>query len=181
MADDQLFEPDGPHGKGTAFALWLACCLGVCGLHRFYLGRPVSGLIWLFTFGLFGAGQLVDLLLLPGMVRAENQKHLAFNALAEKRMLRAAEALGGQKMLAAGSPGAGGALTEEEFRSKLLKAAAKYGGKLTVTQGVLATGKSFEEVEEELDQMAQSRFVEIDNDDNTGAVVYNFGELDPDA
>ena len=37
---------------------------GVAGLHRLYLGRIVSGLIWLFTGGLFGFGTVVDLFLL---------------------------------------------------------------------------------------------------------------------
>ncbi|WP_294643915.1 NINE protein [uncultured Aureimonas sp.] len=56
----------------AAFVLWLCCIMGICGLHRFYLGRPLTGLVWLFTFGLFGIGQLIDLFLLPSMVRQEN-------------------------------------------------------------------------------------------------------------
>lgn len=56
----------------AAFILWLCCLIGICGLHRFYLGRPLTGLLWLFTFGLLGIGQLIDLFLLPSMVRQEN-------------------------------------------------------------------------------------------------------------
>ena len=52
----------------TAYLLWLPCLVGVCGLHRFYAGRPLTGLLWLATLGLLGIGQLMDLALIPGMV-----------------------------------------------------------------------------------------------------------------
>jgi TM2 domain-containing membrane protein YozV len=60
--------------SGMAYLLWLGCCFGLCGLHRLYLGRPISGVIWLLTAGLFGIGQLIDLLLIPGMVAGENSR-----------------------------------------------------------------------------------------------------------
>lgn len=56
----------------AAFVLWLCCLIGLCGLHRFYLGRFWTGLLWLFTFGLLGIGQLIDLFLLPSMLRQSN-------------------------------------------------------------------------------------------------------------
>ncbi len=61
-----------PKDSGFAFLFWAACLVGVCGLHRFYLRRYISGVIWLLTFGLLGIGQLVDLFLINGMVREEN-------------------------------------------------------------------------------------------------------------
>jgi TM2 domain-containing membrane protein YozV len=162
------------HSKGMAFLLWLPCLFFVCGIHRFYLGKPLSGLVYLLTFGLFGVGQLVDLLLLPGLVDEANTKNAALQALAEKRALRAGAPL-------ALPPGPGMVLEQpdspEKFRVKLVQAAAQYGGKLSVTQGVMATGKSFEEVEHTLDSMVRSGYVDVTNDDATGVVVYNFGQL----
>jgi len=58
--------------NSTAYILWFACIFGICGIHRFYLGRNLSGVIWLFTFGFLGVGQLIDLFLIPGMVDARN-------------------------------------------------------------------------------------------------------------
>lgn len=37
--------------------------LGVLGIHRFAKGKVLSGLLWLFTCGLFGVGYVVDLVL----------------------------------------------------------------------------------------------------------------------
>lgn len=67
----------------VSYILWLLCLVGLCGLHRFYHGRWVTGLIWLFTLGLFGIGQIIDLFLIPGMVRVSNLEErvdrLAYN------------------------------------------------------------------------------------------------------
>lgn len=56
----------------TAFLLWALCVVGICGIHRFYVGRPMTGIIWLLTFGLLGLGQLFDLFFLGSMVRQAN-------------------------------------------------------------------------------------------------------------
>lgn len=47
-----------PKSKGLTFVL--AFFLGEFGIHRFYVGKIGTGLIWLFTLGLFGIGWLVD-------------------------------------------------------------------------------------------------------------------------
>jgi TM2 domain-containing membrane protein YozV len=57
---------------GVAYLLWLGCLIGFCGLHRFYVGRPISGIIWFLTIGLLGFGQLIDLFLIPSMVDYAN-------------------------------------------------------------------------------------------------------------
>lgn len=48
--------------------------LGVFGIHRFYMGRVLTGLLWLFTGGLFTLGYLYDLWNLNSMVAQENSK-----------------------------------------------------------------------------------------------------------
>ncbi len=59
---------------GTSYALWCVGLLGFTGLHRFYLGRPWTGLLWLATGGLCFVGQFIDLFLIPGMVESENHQ-----------------------------------------------------------------------------------------------------------
>lgn len=56
----------------AAYLLWVPCFFFVCGLHRFYSGRPISGLVWLFTFGLCGVGQMIDLFFIPRMIEDHN-------------------------------------------------------------------------------------------------------------
>jgi TM2 domain-containing membrane protein YozV len=145
-----------------AFLLWLACLLGACGIHRFYLGKPLSGLLYLLTFGIFGIGQIIDLFLMRDLVLAANAKSNRFSQVTPARLL---------------SPARPKAASKEELRIKLVRAACGHGGKLSVSQGVMATGRSFKEIESLLDEMAKSGFVGIDNDPQTGAVVYTFDEL----
>jgi TM2 domain-containing membrane protein YozV len=56
----------------VAYLLWLVGGFGILGLHRFYLGRWITGLLWLLTGGIFMIGALIDLVLIPGMVHVEN-------------------------------------------------------------------------------------------------------------
>jgi len=55
------------------YGLWCLSLVGVCGVHRLYNRKPLSGILWLLTFGFFGIGQLIDLFLIPRMVEEANQ------------------------------------------------------------------------------------------------------------
>ncbi|EFC37105.1 predicted protein [Naegleria gruberi] len=77
--------------QGVAYLLWLGCCIGLFGLHRFYLDSFILGIVWLVTGGLFGIGQLVDLILIPGMVdgcnlKYNNQKQVVITTTAQPVM-----------------------------------------------------------------------------------------------
>jgi TM2 domain-containing membrane protein YozV len=61
---------------GIAYLLWLLGLVGFCGIHRFYLGKPFTGLLWFFTLGLLGFGQVIDLFLIPRLVVQANRKFL---------------------------------------------------------------------------------------------------------
>ena len=45
-------------------ALLLCFFLGCLGIHRFYVNRIGSGILWLLTSGLFGIGALVDFIMI---------------------------------------------------------------------------------------------------------------------
>ncbi len=151
--------------KTIAYLLWCGCFVGVCGLHRIYNGKYGTGFLWLFTLGLFGIGQFIDLFAIPGMVEDANNRLLV-------------EAMG----VGALSAGAGGQAvkrlprTTEEFQVALVQAAAAHKGRLTVAEAVAATGRGFKEVEKQLVEMARSGYIEADSDD-AGQEFYVFPGL----
>ncbi|OPY90625.1 MAG: TM2 domain protein [Syntrophus sp. PtaU1.Bin208] len=54
------------HSVLIGYILWI---FGFTGSERFYYGKPISGTIYFFTFGLLGIGWLLDLFLIPSMAR----------------------------------------------------------------------------------------------------------------
>lgn len=55
----------GPAPRKSKLTAFLLCFfLGVFGVHRFYVGKVFTGLIWLFTFGFLGIGWLADLIMI---------------------------------------------------------------------------------------------------------------------
>lgn len=166
---------DDEYSSGVAFALWLACLFGACGIHRFYLGKKWTGLLYLLTFGLFGIGQIVDLVQMRQLVEDANVRHEVLATRAARRALRRGRAA--PALPPATSEPAVDLDTPEGLRVALTRSAADNKGVLSVTQGVLATGKTFAEIEAALDDMAKSGYVGIDNDPDTGVVVYTFREL----
>ena len=45
-------------------AFFLCLFLGFIGIHRFYVGKVGTGILYLFTGGIFGIGWIVDLIMI---------------------------------------------------------------------------------------------------------------------
>jgi TM2 domain-containing membrane protein YozV len=172
------------------YVLWLIG--GFFGLHKFYLGRPLMGMLYFCTGGIFVVGWVVDFFTIPRQVRITNllsqqagqdnvgtelrrefdtlKRHLLelLDTLPLSRQPGWREAV--QKLLTS-RPGA------NDLMLALLRAAQQHNGRLSVTEGVLATGATFPEVERVLKTMVEAGYVYMDNDARTGVVVYIFKEI----
>lgn len=66
-----------PVDVGVAYVLLLL--LGLVGGHKFYLGRPFVGLVYILTGGLLGVGVVWDLFTMRRQVDAENWRRFSQN------------------------------------------------------------------------------------------------------
>jgi TM2 domain-containing membrane protein YozV len=64
MADESAAPVAGKSDKDKITALLLCIFLGWLGIHRFYVGKIGTGIVWLLTCGVFGIGIIIDIILI---------------------------------------------------------------------------------------------------------------------
>jgi len=69
------------YSVGIAYLFWLFSGCGALGLHRFYLGKIPTGLLWMFTGGLAMVGSIYDFFTLPGQVREANIRRAIYDGI----------------------------------------------------------------------------------------------------
>jgi hypothetical protein len=138
----------------------------VAGIHRFYLGRPVSGFFYLMTWGFFGVGTVIDLFRIPRMVDDENLRQLPPG--------RQALALAAGPPVALPPPEAAkDKLTPEQ---QILRLAGERDGAVTVEMVAMKTGMSLQQAKKELERLRKEEFCTIDVS-TAGAKLYVFEGL----
>ena len=158
---------DGGYSEGPGYLLWCGCFGLLFGLHRFYVGKWATGLLWMFTGGLGGFGQLYDLITMKKLVRDANIRE---GYLPHPRWAAALNRMAHEPPQLPEAP-------EKPLKHRLLDAAIERGGELSVTDGVAATGASFDAVENTLNKLLETGYVDIDNRPDSGVIVYRFTEL----
>jgi TM2 domain-containing membrane protein YozV len=72
---DRTADREYPEGPKSYNVTWmLLTFLGILGIHRFYLGKCLTGLLYLFTGGLVMLGVLYDFCTLNGQIREVNAR-----------------------------------------------------------------------------------------------------------
>ncbi len=165
--------PITPKSLAVAVLLWLF--LAGFGAHRFYLHRPHAVTMLLVTIGgvlLSVVGVGLFLLMAVGVWFLIDAFFLA-KWVAEWNLHAVS--------LPPGSTAAFPPRSRPEkslpLQTRLLREAQHREGKLTVTQGVAATGATFDAVKACLRDMVTDGHADVDNDPDSGAVVYVFPEL----
>lgn len=147
------------YSVSTAYFLWFF--LGFMGAHRFYLGRVGSGIVYLFTGGLFFVGWFVDLFRIPSLVHESNLR------------LRYREALVGE----AGPAVGGQAARRESIERTILRTARKNAGTVTPAEVALEGDWTVEQAEKALEKLAARGHAEM-RIRETGVIEYHFAEFE---
>ncbi len=161
--------------SGTAFLLAaLGLVTPVAGVHRFYLGRRITGVIYLLTWGFFGIGTVIDLLTLERMVDDENRRLLYPGSPPQTR------ALTGQTT-ALGALGPFPPVTNEHLSPEqlVLRVAKQHNGAVTVEVVAVETGMSLRRAKKELERLRKQDYCTLDIS-SEGAKLYVFDGLRSD-
>lgn len=60
---------------GVAYLWFCFTFIGIAGFQHFYLGQYFRGVLWLFTWGLFGIGSIYDLFALSAQTLNVNERN----------------------------------------------------------------------------------------------------------
>lgn len=139
---------------------YFMCAAGLftplAGLHRFYLDKPVSGTLYLLTWGFFGIGTVIDLIRMPALVDEYNVRLLLLSN-ANTRLFD----------------------SNTRFTSPeraILKCANDNNGIVTVPMVTLASGLTMVDAKIELDRLHRDGFCLKDVDEE-GNEIYEFKGL----
>jgi TM2 domain-containing membrane protein YozV/predicted transcriptional regulator len=156
------------YSKGLAYLLWLLSGFGALGFHRFYLGKPLSALVWMFTGGLMGIGSLYDLFTLGSQVDIANARQAVINgggAWADA---------GGWRYVKDGS--ARIVRDKDNLDSIILRIVRKNGGIVTPSEVVIEANVTLDKARKHLEKMAIDGHAEM-RIRKSGVIVFTFPEF----
>ena len=156
-----------------AYLFWLPSLMGFAGLHRFYLGKPLSGLLYLATGGLLGLGTLYDGLTMPQQVQTARLNH-RLNAILDTQVDRGPGRGGGVGSGADGSQRSSS--RRRPVEREILALAAERHGLVTPSPVALQASVSVDRARRELDRLIDKGVAEV-RVTSDGMLMYVFPEF----
>lgn len=135
-----------------AYLLWLFGGFGVLGLHRFYLRKIPTGVLWILTGGGFFLGAVYDFFTLAKQVAAANQAERPLEVTVRRE--------------------------KEPLERTILRLAQENRGRVSAVQVAAASDWTLDQAQKHLEQMARQGVCEM-RVLKSGAVVYHFADFDP--
>jgi RNase P/RNase MRP subunit p29 len=144
----------------------------LAGVHRLYSGKYLSGLVWLFTLGFLGIGQLIDLVLIPGMIEEKNltdkwldSRHTNRVGITPEVVIETANEI---------RPTFREPTTKVEISDiqTIFQLAKDNHGKVSLVDCVIATGKPASQLRKALEYLCLEGFLTVDNHPEQGSLVY---------
>jgi TM2 domain-containing membrane protein YozV len=163
------------YSTGIAYLLWLMGFCGASGLHRFYLGKIPTGLLWMCTGGLIMIGSIYDFLTLPEQVREANIRRAILNNKV-KVNINVNDGYGRQKWRNINDGEARVIHGKEPVERVILKLAKSNKGILTASELALAANITVEEAKRDLEAMVSKGFAEL-RVRQSGSLVYTIPDL----
>jgi len=158
------------YSVGVAYFLWLISGFGALGFHRFYLGKPATGVLWIITGGLGMVGSIYDFFTLGTQVREANIRLQVRKALDMEDRTRLAP------RFAFANEDLADYRKKESLERTILRVAKKNAGIATPSEVALESGAPLEEAKAALEKLVTKGFAEL-KVRKSGAVVYAFPEF----
>ncbi len=142
-----------------AYLLWLVGGLGVFGLHRFYMKKIPTGVLWILTGGLGFLGSIYDFLTMTRQIAEANLKAGYLRAPGDPVQVTLKR-------------------EKEPLERAILRLAQDHAGRVTPAQVAASSDWTVEQAQKHLDEMVRRQVCEM-RVLKSGTVVYHFTEFDP--
>ena len=152
-----------------AYLLWGLSGFGALGLHRFYLNKIGSGVLYFLTGGLFMVGSIYDFFTLPLQVRDANL---------EAKYRRALEQgiPGGARSRRLPLPGSTRSPSKDSIERVILKTAKRNQGVAMPAEVALEAEISLDDAKKQLEKLVSKGFAEV-RVSRTGKLLYVFPDF----
>ncbi len=149
---------------------------GVLGVHRFYMGKIGTGLLYLLTGGLAGIGCIYDFFTLPMQVRERNMEERYRRALSHGDRFPARELPSGGPSTRSGAWSSNWSTGKDSIEKVILRTAKNNNGIATPVQVSLDSDISLDDAKKNLEKLVSKGFAEV-RVSKSGNMVYVFPDF----